>query len=325
MDTFRTDVSINPYSHRIGLKTPILTAGSCFADAIGSRLMKNKFFISVNPTGVIYNPQSIHKALTYGISANELPEHTYLQHQGIYLNYDFHSQFSALDMSALKRQLSDTVQSMHEFLKSASWLMITYGTAWIYDRNETNEIVANCHKVPSANFTKRLASQKEIIQSFEIFYAALNAFNPSIKIILTVSPVRHVKDTLELNSVSKAILRTVCYSLSTTFDNVDYFPAFEIMIDDLRDYRFYRSDMLHPTEDAENYIWEKFSQRYFDEGTRNFIKEWEQIRTALSHKAFHPSSAAHQQFLKATLKKLENLKGTVNVEHEIKLISQQLI
>ncbi|HNH61933.1 MAG TPA: GSCFA domain-containing protein, partial [Cyclobacteriaceae bacterium] len=197
-------------------------------------------------------------------------------------------------------------------------------TAFVYKRNDTGDIVANCHKVPSANFTKELLTEKKIVESFQGFYQNLKAFNPSCKIILTVSPVRHIKDSIQLNGVSKAILRSACHTISEQHPEVQYFPAFEIMMDDLRDYRFYKSDMLHPAPVAEDYIWEKFSEAYFDKSTQEFLINWKQIVTALNHKPFHGDSDSHRSFLKKLLTDLEDLRGTVNVEEELASVKAQL-
>src|SRR6185369_3638007 len=170
-----------------------------------------------------------------------------------------------------------------------------------YRLKTSNEIVANCHKVPSINFTKSLLTETEIIESFQGFYAKLKSINPDCKIILTISPVRHLKDTLELNSVSKSMLRLSCHSIGNKFSDVEYFPAYEILLDDLRDYRFYKTDRLHPTEEAVEYIWEKFVSAYFDASSKEFIKEWKEIRKDLQHKAFHSQSENHQKFLKSLL------------------------
>jgi hypothetical protein len=150
-------------------------------------------------------------------------------------------------------------------------------------------------------------------------------FNPNITFILTVSPVRHVKDTLELNNVSKSVLRLACHSITEAHPDVEYFPAYEIMMDDLRDYRFYKSDMIHPTEEAEEYIWESFIARYFDSATNDFFKKWEKLMSAMEHRAFHPASKAHQSFLKETLESIQELKKVVNVDREEELIKSQLI
>lgn len=324
MNSFRTDVSITPSSNVIGLKNPVLTVGSCFADAIGGNLVRFKFSSMVNPFGVIYNPASIHKVLHYAIHRETPPEHTYLQHQQVSLNYDFHSELSTLDPHSLHAEIGNRISAVHRFIKNAGWLFITYGTAWVYQRKETGEIVANCHKMPSATFTRSLMTEQEITGSFRQLYDALRSLNPEIRVILTLSPVRHIKDTLELNSVSKAVLRVAIHRITEQLKDVEYFPAYEMMMDDLRDYRFYKSDMLHPTADAEEYIWQKFSDRYFSAETRSFLKQWKSVLSALSHKPFHPASPAHQQFLRETLKRLEELKPKIDVEREMELVKAQL-
>jgi hypothetical protein len=325
MRTFRTDVSVRPSKHSVQLKSGIITAGSCFADAIGNRLHENKFLVQVNPFGVIYNPHSIHKAFRYAIHNEPAADHHYLQNKDVYLNYDFHSEFSSLQKNELIQRLNNTIGTIHYFLRDARWIFLTYGTAWVYNRADTGEVVANCHKMPSSLFRKTLMTEESIVQSFEAFYNEVKNFNPGVKIILTVSPVRHIKDTLELNSVSKSVLRVACHSITQKFDDTEYFPAFEMMVDDLRDYRFYKSDLLHPTELAEDYIWGKFSERYFDKETRDTIQEWNSIRSAIRHKPFHPASAAHQQFLRETLKRMEELKPKIDVEEEMTRMKAQLL
>ncbi|MCK6618132.1 MAG: GSCFA domain-containing protein [Cyclobacteriaceae bacterium] len=322
---FRTELNPRQAHTPLTLQHQILTTGSCFADAIGNRFVTYKFNCLANPFGINYNPQAIHKALRYAIH-NQLPhEHTYLISQGIHLNYDFHSAFGSLDKGILKQKLSNIIGVSHQFLKNTNWLLITYGTAWVYTRADTCEIVANCHKVPSSNFNKELLTQKKFLESFDTFYQELLALNPGINLILTVSPVRHVKDTLEMNSVSKAVLRLTCHTLSERYERVHYFPAFEMMMDDLRDYRFYKADMIHPSAEAEAYIWQKFLHAFADEPTKKFIAEWTGIMQALQHKPFHPASEAHQQFVKNTIQKLESLANVVNVERELNQLKAQLL
>lgn len=325
MKEFRTQIKVTPATSPIDMKSGILTQGSCFADAIGSRLASHKMKALINPFGVIYNPESIHKVLAYSIFNELLPEHTYLRHHEVYLNYNFHSEFSALTKDELASRLTNTIGSTHYFLKDADWLLITYGTAWVYQRKETGEVVANCHKLPSAMFTKSLMTVEAVLSSFKSLFNQLKNFNPKIKIILTVSPVRHLKDTLELNSVSKSVLRVACHQLSAQYDDVEYFPAFEMMVDDLRDYRFYKADMLHPTAQAEDYVWEKFMERYFSPELKEFASKWEVVLAALRHKPFHPETASHQEFLKDILKKLEELEPWVNVDGEKSQVKQQMI
>lgn len=325
MKDFRTELKVTPSRVPIHLKSAIFTQGSCFADAIGSRLAIYKQKACVNPFGVIYNPESIHKAISYSIFNEPVPEHTFLQSHEVFLNYDFHSEFSALGKEELAARLVDTIGSAHYFLKAADWLLLTYGTAWAYQRKDTGEVVANCHKLPSTMFTKSLLTSGAIVSSFSTFRDQLKRYNPSIRIILTVSPVRHLKDTLELNAVSKSVLRVACHDIVQEFDDVEYFPAYEIMADDLRDYRFYKADRLHPTEEAEDYIWEKFMERYFSPDLRDFVVKWNAILSAMRHKPFHPRAAAHQKFLRDTLERLNELKQLVDVEAEISLVKQDLI
>ncbi|MGE0590264.1 MAG: GSCFA domain-containing protein [Cyclobacteriaceae bacterium] len=325
MSDFRTVLQLPSLPDKIGIQDSILTIGSCFADNLGKKLRDNKFSVSVNPFGTSYNPVSIHKQLIYSITNGRPSADTYGELNDTHFNFDFHSSFSTLNRQSLEKNISNTIEKQYSFLKSAKVLMITYGTAWVYERNENSEIVSNCHKISGTAFRKSLLTQKRVLESFENLYKQLVEFNPDIRIILTLSPVRHIKDTLELNAVSKAVLRLTCHTLSELYKNVSYFPAFEIVMDDLRDYRFYDRDLLHPSQEAIDYIWKKFRESYLDQSTNSFIDQWEPIAKALQHKPFQPESIAHQKFLKQTLAQLENLKGVANVNREIQQIKEQLI
>jgi hypothetical protein len=326
MTEFRTIVRSKPSSAKIAFHNGILTVGSCFSDAIGSRLRNAKFNVSINPFGTTYNPLSIHKAVSSAISNGPPQASTFVCRDELYFNYDFHSSFAATDKAGLEHQIRSITTATHDFLSAAKFLFVTYGTSWVYTRVDTGEVVSNCHKIPASNFKKRLMKESEIQDSFSNLHQKLKKFNPSIRIIVTVSPVRHLKDTLELNSVSKAILRSACHQLTEAFpDDVFYFPAYEMMVDDLRDYRFYKSDMLHPTEQAEDYIWENFKDTFFTPETSSVVDEWTSLNMALKHKAFHPASASHQQFLKATLRKLLALKQKINIDSEIAAVEQQIV
>ncbi|HEU5289583.1 MAG TPA: GSCFA domain-containing protein [Cyclobacteriaceae bacterium] len=321
---FRTEIIPEASPVKINIKDPILTTGSCFSDAIGTKLFESKFIVLTNPFGVSYNPHSIHKTLRYALHNQAVPENTFAESQELFVNYDFHSSFSSLKKSEIENKIQETVSTAHNFLKHTKWIFITYGTAWVYERKDTGDIVSNCHKLPASGFTKSLLSQKKVLESFDVFYSDLKTVNPGCKLILTVSPVRHIKDTLPLNSVSKSVLRLACQTISETCSDVFYFPSYEIMLDDLRDYRFYKADMIHPSAEAEEYIWNKFSDSYFDGITKEFIKKWAPIHTSLQHKAFHAGSTTHQSFLRKTLSQLEELSKTVNVDNEIALLKSQL-
>lgn len=323
MKEFRTELTPSVSASPIGLKDAIFTIGSCFADAIGDHLTQNKFKVWNNKFGIVYNPLSIHHLLSLALENNFPKQESYLQQDGVCFNYDFHSSHAALNQKELEDEIKTSIGKANEFLKSSNRIIITYGTAFIYRLKSTNEIVANCHKVPSVNFTKSLLTQKEIVESFQNFYSRFKSINSNCKILLTVSPVRHLKDTLELNAVSKSILRLSCHSVINQFSDVEYFPAYEILLDDLRDYRFCKTDRLHPTEEAVEYIWEKFVNAYLDESARRFVSEWSGIKGDLSHKAFNVQSENHQNFLKTLLLKLENLESIVDVSNEIQSIKSQ--
>jgi hypothetical protein len=324
MSEFRTVISTPPSSHKIALNQQILTFGSCFSDAIGYRLRRNKFSVDVNPFGIIYNPIALHRVISYAAREQMPPTDSSIKNSDVFLNYDFHSIFSAMEAESLSQQLSKVIHATNATLKTADHIFITYGTAWVYELKSNHHIVANCHKMPSSFFEKRLLHVDEITKSFHELYAELKQVTPDVQIILTVSPVRHIKDTLPLNSVSKSILRTACHYLAEEFSGVEYFPAFEIMMDDLRDYRFYKSDMIHPTEQAEEYIWEAFTEKYITSQGRQFIRQWQGIQNALQHKPFHPGSSGHKNFLIDLLEKLEGLKGVVQIDDEITVVKAQL-
>jgi hypothetical protein len=324
MKEFRTELIPAVSASPIGLKERIFTIGSCFADAIGSQLTENKFKVWNNRFGTVYNPISIHQLILVALE-NEAPSSdSYLRNEGVYFNYHYHSSYSALTKQELDNKIKTAIEDANEFLKNTNRVFITYGTAFVYRLKSSKQIVANCHKVPSTNFTKSLLTEAEIVESFRNLYAKLKSINSNCKIILTVSPVRHSKDTFELNSVSKAILRLSCHSIGIQFPEVEYFPAYEIVLDDLRDYRFYKTDRLHPTEEAIEYIWEKFVMAYVDEPSKKFMTDWRAVKRDIEHKPFHPESEDHQRFLNSTLKKLEALQSLADVSAEIQHLKSKI-
>jgi hypothetical protein len=324
MEHFQTIVSLPAGNGNIRLNHQFLTLGSCFSDAIGIRLNENKFPTLVNPFGVIYNPISLHNVMGHAMAGTKPAEFTYCNNNDVFFNYDVHSRFSELREADIRQGVDKAISDAGGWMKKVNFLLLTYGTAWVYTLKEHNHIVANCHKMPARLFDKRLLSAAEIVRSFMQVYEMIQRVNNDMRIILTVSPVRHLKDSLPLNSVSKAVLRTACHELATTFERVEYFPAYEIMMDELRDYRFYKADMIHPTEQAEDYIWARFAAHYMDGAARDFIDQWRKIQAALRHKPFHPSSHGHKIFLKDTLRKLEELQSIVNVDEEMGAVKRQL-
>ena len=274
MNVFRTELIPTPSDVKISLNTPLITIGSCFSDSIGNKLNENKFKVLSNPFGTVYNPISIHGLLDKAIMKSYPDKNSYLQHRETYFNFHFHSKFFSASEVHLARQIKESIDVSHDFIRKAKVLIITYGTSFVFERKDTKDIVANCHKMPASRFNKRPLSVEEIVSSFQQLHEQIKRNRSVEKIVLTVSPVRHIKDSLELNNLSKSVLRIACQKLVDLFSGVEYFPSFEIMMDDLRDYRFYKADMIHPTESAEDYIWEKFSNAYFDVQTLQFLKSW---------------------------------------------------
>lgn len=321
---FRTEVHIPPASTKISLHTQILSLGSCFADVMGARLQHNKFKAMVNPFGVIYNPVSILKLLEVAIAKKDLPEELFWQYQGLWYHYDLHSEIVGSTAGELLKKTKHLLAEVTQFIASTDVLLLTLGTAFVYRLKETNTVVANCHKAPASLFSKALLTVTETTQAVSALYNLLKTIRPDIHIILTVSPVRHVKDGIPENQVSKCVLRVACHEAGLQCSQLTYFPAYECMLDDLRDYRFYKKDMLHPTEVAEEYIWEKFVDVYMEQGTKEFLKDWESVAKAMAHTPFHPQSEAHQAFLRKTREKLIQLRAYVNVDAELELITNQI-
>ena len=323
MKTWRTELIPQKAEFQISLADAVFTIGSCFAQTMGNQLLSNKIKTQVNPFGTAYNPHCIHRLITRCLDKSPLEASGILNREGLFFHYDFHSQQSATTEEGLLKKLSKLHEDHSHNLKKANVLIITYGTAFVYRRKDNHQIVSNCHKVPASEFTKELLTVEEIIESFEKMHDALVNKNSTIKIILTVSPVRHIKDGLEQNTVSKSVLRLACHQLAER-KGVVYFPAYELMMDDLRDYRFYKTDRIHPTEEAEEYIWEKFMETYFNPETKKFFEEWQEIKLALQHRPFHEHSTAHQTFLKNTLSKLQKLSPKADVSSEILELKSRL-
>jgi len=317
MNRFRTELQLASSKIEISQQTPLLTIGSCFSDTIGGRLVANKFTTLVNPFGTVYNPIPLHHLLTRSIEHTYPSTSSYINHRGLWANYEFHSRFNATTQEGVEHQIRDTIDQTNAFLQKARILIITYGSAFIYRRNDTGESVANCHKVPAGNFKKSLLDVNEIVQDFHQLHRTIKLNTNIEQIVVTISPVRHIRDSLEQNSVSKAILRVACQSFTERFTDVTYFPAFEIMMDDLRDYRFYKSDLIHPSDLAEDYLWEKFSGVYFSDETRQLLERWQEISKALQHKPFQPGTLHHRDFLVNTLARLEAIRSFMPVDAEI--------
>lgn len=324
-----TDFSPEAFPNRMGLKSRIVTLGSCFADVIGSRLADHKLPVLNNPFGTVFNPVSIAKLVAMALAGNPPDENRYVERDGVWFHYDFHSSFWAFSGDELRQKLTACLKATAEAIQKADFLLLTLGSAVVYRHIETGKVVANCHKMPGHLFEKYLYQIDHLRDDMARLLKTLHKVNPTLKIVLTVSPVRHTRDTLPLNSVSKSILRVIAHELTIWNNWVFYYPAYELMMDDLRDYRFYETDLIHPNAQAQDYIFEKFAESAFDSDLRAFIPEWAQIRKSLAHRPLYgETSPAHQAFLTKLLSQLETLSNRIDVSAELadvrgRLISQE--
>ncbi|QDA61110.1 GSCFA domain-containing protein [Hymenobacter jejuensis] len=321
---FRTELSLTPHPNQLPLSARVITVGSCFSDVIGNRLAAAKVHTLVNPFGTVFNPLSACKLIRAAAGEEMDWQQHLVEARGRWQSYDLHATVGADSPVALLQHIQQVVQQAGDFIQSSDLLILTLGTAYAYRLRETQEIVSNCHKVPADRFDKELLTADEIVAAVAETHAYLRLRNPKLRILLTVSPVRHLKDTLPLNAVSKSVLRVACHYLSELLPDVSYFPAYELLLDDLRDYRFYADDMLHPSSVAEDYIWERFTRTYFDGAFGRFKKEWESIQQALAHRPLYPAAPEHRQFLESTLARLQKLAAQVDLRAEIREVQKQI-
>lgn len=286
----------------------VMLLGSCFSDNIGHRMRHAMIDATVNPFGAIYNPLSIASALHRLIDGEPVAGIDLFEQGGVWNSYDFHSRHSLATKEGSLERMNAIIADAHEHLRRCDTLIITLGTAVVYRLKATGKVVANCHKVPQHEFTRRLASIKEIEQALLPVMARLQEFNRELRVIFTVSPIRHVADGLALNSLSKATLRVAVDNvLHATKIRCDYFPAYEIVMDDLRDYRFYNADMIHPTEVAVDYLWQTFQATYFDDRSCQAIARCERVDKRLQHRPMNNNRAVVERFNTDTRAVLQNL------------------
>ncbi|MBT9391618.1 GSCFA domain-containing protein [Hymenobacter sp. NST-14] len=321
---FRTELPLTPHPQQLPPSARVLTIGSCFSDSIGARLTEFKVATMVNPFGTVFNPISACKLLRAAAGEDMDWQQHLVEARGRWQNHDLHAELGADNPVELLQRIQTLTREAGVFLATADAVVLTLGSAFAYRLRETEEIISNCHKLPAEKFDKELLTADDIIAAVAETHAYLRRINPKLRFILTVSPVRHVKDTLVLNSASKAMLRVACHYLSELLPDVTYFPAYELLLDDLRDYRFYAADMLHPSEVAENYVWERFTRTYFDATFGRFKKEWEGIRQSLNHRPLHPAAPEHREFLEATLERLRKVASQADVRMELLHVEREL-
>lgn len=303
---FRTEIKIKKQTLNIGYNNKTMFIGSCFAQNIGQKLIDYKFDAQGSPFGTIYNPMSVAGSLNRLINNNLFTHHDLFFFNNKWSSFYHHSNFSGIDKDGCLNLINKSFKQAHTYLKQANVLILTFGTAWVYKLSNGN-IVNNCHKLPASNFTRSKLTVNQIVDTCADLFNNLLNFNNKLSIILTVSPIRHLGDGFEQNQLSKATLVLAVHQLVSQFKNVCYFPAYEIMLDDLRDYRFYADDMAHPNHLAVNYIWQKFTNTYFDASTNKTMLNIEQLKNAFNHKPFDKNSDGYIEFAKKQLLVISNL------------------
>ncbi len=297
MSQFRTTIKIPKSEFDIAYSDNILLMGSCFSDNIGNKLSEHRFDTSINPFGIVFNPISLIKQLKLLNKVTSCDESSVFEHNNLWHSWQHHSSFS----SKTKKELLDKIQRnltlASDYLKQTNYLILTLGTAYAYRLKEKDMIVTNCHQYPNKAFTKELINHSQIVDEFNKILQTLKEQNPNLKIIFTISPIRHWKDGVVENQLSKANLILAVHELCNTFDWINYFPAYELVMDDLRDYRFYKADMLHPNRQAVDYIWGKFRQVYFDADTLKLNERIEKVNRDRNHRPRFPESEQHLAFL----------------------------
>lgn len=306
---FRTIVNIEKQNHEIEHRHNLFCVGSCFAENISERLLKHKFKTLVNPCGIMFNPVSISECLNYVSHNIKTEENSMFFYNGRWNNFMFHSRFSNPEKETAIKQMNNSVELAHSFLKAADYMIITLGSNLAYLNKKNNKIVVNCHKLPAADFEKVSLSASMIFEKLEESLLKIKKNRPNLQCIITVSPVRYIKDDFAENSYGKACLLQVAHDLKIKYDWISYFSAFEIMMDDLRDYRFYSKDHIHPSEEAIDYIWEKFSDFCFSFETKKLNKQIEMIESAFEHRVQFPKTKEYHEFCINSLEKIKEIKS----------------
>jgi len=310
---FRLECDVRRPAETIRLGQQLFLIGSCFTENIGEKLRRHKFTVMENPAGILFNPVSVAETLTACIENRKVTTADLFELNEGWHSWKHHSRFSDITAAGAVEKINTATEAAHRFLKTADHIMITLGSAWIYTLTagaanaKAGAVAANNHKAPAAWFQRRLMSIEEVLQVLDNLIHRLLIFNPGLQIMFTISPVRHAREGLVENNRSKAVLISAVHHLVDKFDRLYYFPAYELVIDDLRDYRFYAEDLVHPNYFATQYVWEKFTAACIAEESRRTMEEIAAIRAAFTHKPFHAGSAQHRKFLNDFFRRTQDL------------------
>jgi lysophospholipase L1-like esterase len=310
---FHLDFTPKALPLKINHRHQLLLVGSCFTENIGDKLMAHKFSVLQNPNGILFNPVSVKEAIENYIASRVIDENDLFYLNEAFHSWQHHSRFSGVTKENAVNKINTSTAAAHQYLATTDFMIITLGSSWVYEltdkaaNTKTGSVAANNHKAPADWFNRRLLTNEEVINTIEETIKQLQQFNPAVKIIFTISPVRHLREGFVENNRSKSALINAVHLATETFENVFYFPAYELVIDDLRDYRFYAEDMVHPNYAATNYVWEKFVTACIDEPSQQLMIAINEINAAINHKPFNPSSEAHKKFKQTNLDKIKEL------------------
>jgi len=306
---FFTEIQIPEFPSQMDYSKSMMLFGSCFSENIGQKLIDLKFDVDMNPFGILYNPESIANSLRILLEKRTFTENDLFQDQGLWNSFYHHSRFSDVDQDAALGKINYRISSSHEFLKKADFLIITFGTAWIYELRRTGQVVSNCHKIPAGEFKRFRLGVSEITNVYRELLEQIWKFNPGLKVIFTVSPIRHWKDGAVENQLSKASLLLAIDQLIKGFgeQGCTYFPSYELMMDELRDYRFYAEDMLHISPVAIDYIFERFSKVMITKESMDVSKKVMKVRKAFEHRPVNPTTAEFKGFIRQNLLQISQL------------------
>ena len=316
---FRTEIEHIACHKPIDYSSHIVTLGSCFAEHISRLFIERKFCVTAQPTGILFNPASIERSMRLMQTRHQITEQELIESDGRWLSYDFHSLLAGCSREEAMKSMQHAIDAGNEALQSATHLIITLGTAWVYRRRDNGAIVANCHKQPAACFSRELLDVEDICSSLR---AIMEMFEGDVTV--TISPVRHIGDGLVDNSLSKALLRVAIERVQREFaTRLCYFPSYEILMDDLRDYRFYGDDLVHPSSQAVEYIGEKFFEAATTPACQQVMQRVERIVTAANHRPMNPHSEQYRDFCQRQLQAIANIEG-VDLSKEKAFFEQML-
>ncbi len=295
-----------PLQNPLSYKSGITLVGSCFAEHIGNKLLQHRFRVAINPHGIVFNPLSIAQSLNDCLNEKKYSQTELIQSNDLWHSFNHHGSFSDVNADIVLENINSRIAGFHKELQQSSHLIFTFGSAWVYELRETKNIVANCHKMSATLFEKRLLAVNEIVENYSALFQHQTLKSKSI--ILSVSPVRYVRDGLIENNLSKAVLLQAVQELKKLFSNVQYFPSYEIVIDELRDYRFFEKDLVHPNALAIDYVWQRFAETSMNNETQQFVKDMEQLNAMLAHKPLHKGTSEYEKFTESTQKKTDEMK-----------------